>query len=110
MKYIGIFLLSVFISSVSQIILKTSANRKHEGIIREYLNSRVILAYTLFLISSFVTVIAYKYIPLSMGAILESSGYIFVTVLGVVFLQEKVGKRRLLGLFIIMVGIFVFYL
>lgn len=110
MKYIGIFLLSVFISSVSQIILKTSANRKHEGIIREYLNSRVILAYTLFLISSFITVIAYKYIPLSMGAILESSGYIFVTVLGVVFLQEKVGKRRLLGLFIIMVGIFVFYL
>lgn len=110
MKYIGIFLLSVFISSVSQIILKTSANRKHEGIIWEYLNFRVILAYTLFLISSFITVIAYKYIPLSMGATLESSGYIFVTVLGVVFLQEKVGKRRLLGLFIIMVGIFVFYL
>ena len=45
----------VFISSVSQIILKKSANIKYENPIREYLNIRVIkdMAYSIFLLSSF---------------------------------------------------------
>ena len=78
-SYYGIFLFSVFISSVSQIILKKSANIKYENPIREYLNIRVIVAYSIFLLSSFVTIYAYKFVPLSIGPVLESAGYIFVT-------------------------------
>lgn len=106
-SYYSIFLFSVFISSVSQIILKKSANIKYENPIREYLNIRVIVAYSIFLLSSFVTIYAYKFVPLSIGPVLESAGYIFVTVLGYIFLKERVGKKKLLGLACILCGIVV---
>ena len=106
-SYYGIFLFSVFISSVSQIILKKSANIKYENPIREYLNIRVIVAYSIFRLSRFVTIYAYKFVPLSIGPVLESAGYIFVTVLGYIFLKERVGKKKLLGLACILCGIVV---
>lgn len=108
MLYIGIFLISVFISSVSQIILKSSANKGEKSFLQEYLNAKVITAYGLFFLSSLITILAYKYVPLSMGPILEASGYIFVAVLGVIFLKERIGKRKLVGLCCIVAGIVIF--
>lgn len=110
MKYIILFLSAVFISSVSQIMLKKSANKTYESKLKEYMNPWVIIAYGLFFGATLVTVIAYKYIPLSLGPILESAGYFFVTILGMFFLKEKVGKKKALGLFIILAGIIVFNL
>lgn len=107
-KYIILFLFSVFVSSVSQIVLKSSANKKCERWIEEYLNVRVIVAYGLFFASSLLTVFAYKYVPLSMGPILEASGYVFVSVLGHYILKEKVGKRKIVGLAVILIGIIIF--
>ena len=43
-----LLLLSVFISAVSQILLKKSALEEHKSFIFEYLNFKVILAYFLF--------------------------------------------------------------
>ena len=110
MKYIILFLGAVFISSVSQIMLKKSANKTYESKLAEYMNPWVIIAYGLFFGATLVTVIAYKYVPLSLGPILESSGYFFVTILGMIFLKEKVGKKKALGLLIILVGIIIFNL
>jgi len=105
--YTGIFIFSVFISSVSQIMLKKSALKHYDSKIKEYLNPIVIIAYGIFFISSLVTMIAYKYVPLSMGPIWESSGYIFVGVLSYIFLQERLSKRKLTGMAIILIGILV---
>lgn len=110
MKYILIFLCSVFISSVSQILLKSSANESHGSALKEYFNIRVIVAYGMFFLSTLITIVAYRYVPLSMGGILEASGYVFVAVLSYVFLHERVGKRKLLGLGLILLGIVVFNL
>ena len=74
------------------------------------MNLRTIGAYGLFFLSTLITVFAYKYVSLSMGAVLEASGYIFVTVFGVLILKEKVGKRKLMGLGLILVGILIFNL
>lgn len=104
-KYVILFLFSVFISSVSQILLKTSSGEKKERLIDEYLNPKVIIAYGIFFASSLLTVFAYKYVPLSMGPILEASGYIFVSILGYVCLHEKIGKRKLIGMACILLGI-----
>lgn len=106
--YYILFLVSVFISSVSQILLKKSANRRYDNKIQEYMNLRVIVAYGIFFISSLMTVLAYRFVPLSMGGILESSGYIFITVLGYIFLNEKVNQKKIIGLFVILVGIVIF--
>lgn len=108
MIYILIFLCSVFISSVSQVLLKSSANKKHDNALQEYINPKVIIAYGIFFLSTLITIIAYKYVPLSMGGILEASGYIFVAGLSYIFLHERIGKRKLLGLGIILLGILVF--
>lgn len=110
MMYILIFLCSVFISSISQILLKSSADRQYDNAVKEYLNPKVIIAYGMFFATTFVTILAYKYMPLSMGGILEASGYIFVSLLSYFFLHEKVGKRKLIGLLIIFIGIMVFNL
>lgn len=110
MKYIILFLSAVFISSASQIMLKKSADKTYDNAIKEYLNPWVVIAYGLFFGATLVTVLAYKYVPLSMGPILESAGYFFVTILGMIFLKEKVGKKKAAGLVVILVGIIIFNL
>ena len=99
---IAIFLGSVLVASISQIMLKKSADRKYDRWIDEYLNFRVIFAYGLFFLSSLLTVYAYKFVPLSLGPVLEASGYVFVSVMGYFILKEKIGKRKFLGLVVIL--------
>ena len=77
-----VLLTSVFISSVSQVLLKKAADRTYKDKLSEYLNPLVIGAYAMFFASVILTMLALKYVPLSMSPILESTGYIFVSVLG----------------------------
>ena len=106
----GIFVLSVLISSISQIMLKKSANKTYDSKIREYLNPTVIIAYGLFFLATLITVFAYKYVPLSSGPILESTGYIFVAVLGYFVLKERFTKKKVIGMALIIFGILFFSL
>ncbi len=105
--HVFIYVFSVFISSVSQIILKSSANKKYESRIREYLNPRVIIAYGIFFLATLVTIYAYKGIPLSLGPILETTGYLWISLLGYFILKEKISRKKMLGLGIVIVGILV---
>ena len=105
-----IFVFGVFISSVSQIILKKAAQKKYPNKIREYLNARVIFAYIIFFGATLCSIWAYTVIPLSLGPILESAGYIFVAVLSWLFLKEKITKKKMLGLSIIIIGIIIYSL
>lgn len=103
-----VLLVSVFISSVSQILLKKAANRKYDSPLREYLNPLVIGAYAMFFGSVILTMLALKFVPLSMSPILESTGYIFVSVLGYFFLRERFSRKKLIGIALILVGIAIF--
>ncbi len=106
--YILLFLISVMISAVSQVILKKSAGKTYTNKIREYLNIPVIMAYALFFMSSLLTVLAYTQVPLALGPVLETTGYIWVSVLGVLFLKEKIGRRKIIGMIVIIIGIIIF--
>lgn len=105
-----IFIFGVFISSISQIILKKSADKTYDSRIKEYLNPKVIFAYTIFFAATLCSVWAYTVIPLSLGPILESAGYIFVAFLSWLFLKEKISKQKLIGLSIIIIGIIIYSL
>lgn len=107
---ICVLLFSVFISSVSQILLKKAADKTYKNPLMEYINPLVAIAYAMFFCSVFLTMLALKKLPLSMSPILESTGYLFVSVLGYIFLREKFGKKKIIGLFLILVGIAVFSL
>jgi small multidrug resistance pump len=99
---------SVLVSSISQIGLKKSARKNYESTLKEYLNPLVIISYVLFFLSTFLTVYALKVVPLSLQPIIESTGYIFVTVLSYIFLKEKLSKRKIIGMIVIIIGIIVF--
>ena len=103
--FICLFLFSVFVASCSQILLKKGANKTYKNIIEEYLNPFVITAYGIFFISSFLTMYSYKYVPLSLGPMIEAVGYVFVAVLGRIFLKEKINKKMALGMALILSGI-----
>ena len=105
-----LLLLSVFISSVSQIILKKAADKTYESTLKEYMNPMVIGAYGLFFCSVILTMLALKHVPLSMSPILESTGYIFVSVMGYIFLKERFSRRKLMGFALILAGIVIFIL
>lgn len=106
--YSLIYVFGTFISAISQVILKKSANIKYSNPLREYLNVRVIVAYAIFFLATLTGIYAYKVIPLSMGPILDSSGYIFVTIFGITFFNEKLNKRKIIALTLIIAGICVY--
>ncbi len=108
--YICIYLAGVLVSSVSQIMLKTSAGKTYPSKLREYLNPLVVVAYLLFFGCTFITLFALKVVPLSMSPVLEASGYVFVAVLSRLFLKEKIGKKKVLGLTVIICGILIYAL
>ena len=106
--YAGINLLGVFVSSVSQVLLKKSAMREHGSAVREYLNPYVVFAYVLFVGSTLLSVISYRGIPLSMGPILEATGYLYVTIFGVTIFHERMNWRKLVALALIICGIVIY--
>lgn len=106
-QYYLLFIGSVLFSSFSQILLKKSANKEYQNKLREYLNPYVISAYSIFVLVTVVNIYAYKFIPVSYGAVLESLGYIFVAVLDRIFFKVKVSLKKNLGLLIIMAGVIV---
>lgn len=108
-RYAAIYIFSVFIAAISQILLKSSAQKKYKNFIEEYMNFRVIFAYLILFISSLLTIFAYQCVPLSLGMVLESSGYIFITILGYLFLHETIGKRGAVGMMCILAGIVIVY-
>lgn len=106
--YSSVLLIGVFVSAVSQVMLKKAALREYDSPIKEYLNPLVIFAYVLFVGCTLLTVFAYRGIPLSWGPVLEATSYIYVTVFGVIFFQEKITPKKLLALVLIVTGIIVY--
>lgn len=106
--YAGIALFGVFVSGVSQVLLKKSANKEYESRAKEYLNPLVIFAYSLFVVSTLLSTLAFKVIPLSMGPILDATGYIYVTAFGVIIFHERLSLRKVAALALIILGITIY--
>ena len=110
MTYAALMLFGTFISSVAQVMLKKAAQKQYASFWKEYLNARVITAYAIFFAASLLAVFAYRVVPLSMGAILEATGYIYITLFSVLIFHEKIGAKKILALLMIVCGIVVYAL
>lgn len=106
--YIFFLFFSVFISAISQILLKKSALKTYNSFIKEYLNPYVIIAYGLFFIAVFIDLFCLRFIPLSFVPVIETSSYFFVLILSRFFFQEKFSLIKISGIFLILVGIFIY--
>ncbi len=100
--------LAVFVASVSQILLKQSAQMEHKNIIYKFLNWRVILGYALLFGTTIINVFAYRGVELKVTPMIESTGIIWVTILAIWFLKERPSKRALLSIAVTVIGIIVF--
>ena len=106
--YSLIMMLGDFISAAAQVLLKKSAEKEYSSIIKEYLNVRVIIAYAIFFSATLISIYAYKVVPLSMGPILEATGYIWVTIFGVTIFKERIGGLKIFALILIISGIIIY--
>ena len=104
----ALLLIGVLISAISQVLLKKAAMKKYRTPILEYLNPMVIGAYALFFGTTFLSVLAYRGIPLSLGPVLESTSYFYVMFFGVTIFKEKINAKKILALGCIVAGILVY--
>lgn len=98
------------VSAVSQVLLKLSAKRTYLNACQEYINPFVITAYGMYFATTIMSVLALRYIPLTLSTAFGTSGQIFVPVMSYLFLQEKISRRKAVGMVIIIVGIIIFAL
>ena len=101
---------SVFVASLSQVLLKKSANTEHKNRIEEYMNINVIVGYAMMVISTLLVIYSYTGIEYKNGSVIESLGYILVMLFGRMFFDEKITRNKLLGNLLIIVGVILFYL
>ena len=105
--HISMLLLSVLIACFSQLFLKKEALKEHPTFLSQYLNLLVIMAYILMLISNICSLIAFRKVPLAISPIADATSQIITVALSAIFLKEKITKKKLLGLLIIVIGIVV---
>lgn len=111
MNYYLLVLLGIFVCSASQLLLKKSAMDKHKSVVYEMLNWRVVLAYSVMFITLLTNIYALGHgVLLKDMPIIGATGNIFVPLLSYLFLNEKISKRTLLAITLIITGIVVFYL
>lgn len=108
LPYIFLSLFGTFLSSVSQVMLKKAASKTYKNALAEYLNPLVIFAYVIFVSTTLISVLAYKGIPVSLGPVLETTGYIYVTVFGVLIFKEKLNVKKVIALCVIVLGVFIY--
>ena len=106
----GLYVFSVTIASLSQLLLKKSATKKYDSFLREYLNPYVIAGYGLLFLSLFLTVLAFRGMDYKNGPVIESLGYVLVLLLSRIFFGERLTKKKIAGTICILIGIMIFYL
>lgn len=106
--YVLIMITGVTIASFSQILLKKSSAKKYPNKIREYLNPLVICGYGMLFVSLGFSMTAFSGLDFTNIPLLESTGYIIVMFLGYFFFKEKITKRKIIGMAVIMAGIFIY--
>ena len=100
--FILIMLSGTFFSAVSQILLKQSANIRYENRIREYLNFRVILSYTIYMLILLLNTWCYTKVDMRYGPVIDTAAYFI--------LKEKITKGKIMGNLIIIAGILIYTL
>jgi len=104
----ALVLTSLFISAVSQVLLKLSAKKTYGSVLREYFNPLVITAYGMYVVTTILSVSALRFIPLTLSTALGTSGQIMVPVMSYLILHEKISKRKCIGMCVIVTGIIIF--
>ena len=103
-----VMLFGVFLGSIAQIPLKSSALEKEPQTISYFLNKKTILGYGLMIVASLLSFVAIRNIELKRGAIIETSGYLFILAISRIVFKEIITRRQYIAALLIIIGILVF--
>lgn len=108
---IGSFLLAVFaafISAIGNVVLKKAATTTREkNIFMKILNLKVIVAYMLMVVSTYISLLSLKKMDLRFAPAASATNYFWVPLLSFFFLGEKINKKQLVGICIILLGVII---
>lgn len=109
---IGLVLLAVFLTGISQVLLKMGSQNKtfFTGFLAPYLNIRTISAYVILLLVTIISTIALIEVPLKLFSAIASLNFVFVVLLSGFILKEKINQGMFVGILIIVSGVMVFNL
>jgi len=105
--FIGLMLLGALVSSFSQLLLKTSAQKEHPSFLKQYLNLRVIAAYGLLLTSTAASLTAFRVVPLSYAPVADAAALVFTVLLSSMVLKERLSFRKAAGMLVVAAGIII---
>lgn len=109
--YIIFLLITIFISCCTQLMLKLSASNKEKKGIAFFVNKNVIMSYLIYFVVLIVnSYYIYKNLSLNQIGIIESAGYIYIPILSFIFLKEKISKKQIFGILLILMGILIYNL
>jgi drug/metabolite transporter (DMT)-like permease len=104
--------LAVILTAFAQVLLKAGANRNkhHNNLVKQYFNIYVISGYGLFLLTTVLSVYAYRILPLKYAIIFLPFTFIFVILFSIFFFKEPLAKRQIISFLIILTGIIIYNL
>lgn len=103
-----VMVLCALLSAFSQILLKKSTLEKHSSFINNFLNAKVIIAYSIFALTLFMNIYAFTGIPYKLASVLNASAYIFTMLLSARLLKDKISWQCAIGNALIVIGIVVY--
>ena len=109
-KYVLLMFVLTLFSALSQLLLKLSANEEHASFLKSYLNWKVITAYVMFAVILLLNTLAYTKVNLKYGPVIDTFTYVFVLLLSVFALHEKLTGWKLFGNALIIAGVLLFTL
>lgn len=107
---VAVLFVSVILSAFAQILLKKSALKQHASRLGEYFNLLVISGYGIFFFAILLDMIALRTVPVSYLPVIETSSYVFVLFFSRIFLGERLAKRQLTAILVILCGIALYLL
>ena len=84
-------------------IFSRFGDKKHRGRIMSF--ALVIIAYIIFFASAAGTMWSYKVVSISLGAMLETSSYVFIFVFDLLVFREKANVRKIMAVMLIIAGV-----
>ena len=109
MKYYLAITGTVFLTSLSQVLLKIASDKK-ESFAHNIFKSITLVSYLLFFFATLLSVFALQQIDLKMVTALGSVTIMLTVFCAGIFLKEKIHRVQLLGVIMIAVGVSVFSL
>jgi drug/metabolite transporter (DMT)-like permease len=109
-SFILVFI-AVLLTGISQVLLKIGSayqGKQKYSVLAPYLNLPTLCAYGILLFVTVISVIALKEVPLKVFYAIASLGFLVVAILSWGILKEKVNKKMMAGIILIVLGVVIF--